>query len=459
MKTQLIKFLLSYRLLFWVIFYLPTMLFAQQYISGSIANYTNQQVYIFGLQGERQYVIDSTQTNQEGSFSFTRELEPGMYQIQTQSGARLELIFQESPVQFVAPSPDLAEPVHFVQSPENTAWQAYRTYRNQSYRKEDLLKPLLQQYDKSTVFYGQAMDEFNRVQDSVQSLAAKLIRANQGSFVARLIQTDLRPVINLNLPFSEQRDQIIEHFFDLTDFSDTLLIASNILTTKLIDYLSLYQRPDMDMNQTQFAFMKGVDEILNQASVNNTMYAFVLEYLLDGFAHLGLNAVTDYLSTLPHFNAGCIDTETLMKIERIVNPYRKIVIGAQATPIEGQDINGNPFTLDTIAKPHTLVVFWSLTCPHCLELMPKLKAFQQENPTYALVSVILSPNNSTLKEYILHESLHWTHVVEGEGWDGPLVQAYNVYGTPTIFVLDKDKKIEAKPSGIEELRVFANSAK
>lgn len=458
MKTQTLKFLLSPYLFVLMLFCFPITLLAQQYISGSITNYPNQKIYIFSFQGERQILIDSTLTNPDGSFSFARIFQTGMYQLQTQRGTSLEIIFQESPVQFVANAPDFLEPVHFVQSPENTVWQQYKSLRNDSYRKEDLLKPLLQQYDKSTLFYGQVLDEFNRVQDSIQYFATNLIQDRQGEYVSRLVKTDLRPVINLQMPFSEQREQIIQHFFDQTDFSDTLLISSNILTAKLIDYLSLYQRPEMDMNQTQFAFMKGVDEILNQASVNNTMYAFVLEYLLDGFAHLGLSAVTDYLSSLPHFNAGCIDTETLMKIERIVNPYRKIVIGAQATPIEGVGINGIPFSMDTITKPHTIVVFWSLTCPHCLELMPKLKAFHQENPSYAIVSVILSPNNATLKEYIQNEGLDWTHLVEGEGWDGPLVQAYNVYGTPTLFVLDKAKKIESKPSGIDELRTFAQAA-
>ncbi len=452
------KFLIASVLFVFTLFCFPARPLAQQYISGSISNYANQKIYLFSFQGERQILIDSMLTNPEGSFSIARKLQTGMYKIQTQKGASLEIIFQENPVQFVANTPDFSEAVYFVQSPENTDWQQYKSNRNDSYRKEELLKPLIQQYDQSTIFYGQVVSEFNRVQDSIQSYAIKLIQDHQGEYVSRLVKTDLRPVINLQLPFSEQREQIIQHFFDQTDFSDTLLISSNILTAKLIDYLSLYQRPDMDMNQTQFAFMKGVDEILNQASVNNTMYAFVLEYLLDGFAHLGLSAVTDYLSSLPHFNAGCIDTETLMKIERIVNPYRKIVIGAQATPIEGEDISGIPFSMDTITKPHTIVVFWSLTCPHCLELMPKLKAFHQENPSYAIVSVILSPNNATLKDYIQNEGLDWTHLVEGEGWDGPLVQAYNVYGTPTLFVLDKDKKIESKPSGMDELRAFAQAA-
>lgn len=453
------KFLIFFSGIFFSTIVLTSSVCAQQSISGTIPNYGNQKVYLFSTRADLQIPIDSATTNFDGSFSLFKPLSTGLYQLKTLSGNALDLVYEARPIQFVASDVSFSKPVAFIQSAQNAAWQEYKNLRNYTYRQEELLKPLLQHYDSTAPFYGSVKSEFRRLQNSLRSKSKQLIEENSGSFVSRLIKTDLRPEIELELSFAEQREHIIQRFFEQTDFSDTLLIQSNVLSSKLIDYLSLYQRPEQDMNQTQFAFIKGVDEILRLASVDNKMYAFVLEYLLEGFQHLGLSAVTDYLSALPHFNSGCIDTETLVQIERIVNPFRKIVIGASANPIEGTAINGVPFVLDTISNPHTIVVFWSLTCPHCLDLMPKLLDFRRENPSFAIVSVILSPESDALKAYIQDEALDWTHYVEGEGWQGPQVLAYHVYGTPTLFVLDKDKKIEAKPSGIEELRAFANSFK
>jgi hypothetical protein len=40
---------------------------------------------------------------------------------------------------------------------------------------------------------------------------------------------------------------------------------------------------------------------------------------------------------------------------------------------------------------------------------------------------------------------------DGLNWASLLVTEYKVYGTPTIFLLDKDLTIIAKPSTFEEL--------
>ena len=42
-------------------------------------------------------------------------------------------------------------------------------------------------------------------------------------------------------------------------------------------------------------------------------------------------------------------------------------------------------------------------------------------------------------------SLPWVNVREPGGWDGKVARRFNIYATPTMFILDRNRKILAKP--------------
>ena len=46
----------------------------------------------------------------------------------------------------------------------------------------------------------------------------------------------------------------------------------------------------------------------------------------------------------------------------------------------------------------------------------------------------------------------WVNVCELKGWDSQSAVDYNIYATPTMFLLDKDKTIVAKPITVAELK-------
>ena len=48
--------------------------------------------------------------------------------------------------------------------------------------------------------------------------------------------------------------------------------------------------------------------------------------------------------------------------------------------------------------------------------------------------------------YLKDNPYEWINIAEFKGWDGPTAVKYDVHATPTIFVLDKDKNIVAKPT-------------
>jgi thiol-disulfide isomerase/thioredoxin len=438
------------------LFFFSNSVFAQKSISGTIQGYNNKTISLLMIRGDQKLPIDSVTTNSEGHFSINPRwnLIPGMYLLRTAEGNSIRILYNNEEIRLVSGGTDDASVVEFIQSDENKHWYEYFILKNETQYLQDLLKPILQQYPQNELFYNQTREEYNKLQIKLHEKANEIIESHPETMAARFIKTDLSPIIDTELSFDQQRIQLKKDFFNETDFSDTLLIQSDILSRKMIDYLSLYQRPNMSMPELQLEFIRGLDAILKLASVENKMYLFVIEYFIEGFYRMGLTGVSDYLSTLPNLNSDCMDVETLMQIEQIVGPYRKIINGTNAPDIVSLDIKGNPFDLKKLNNKKIILVFWSMTCPHCLDLLPELNQFGKENPEVAIVSIIMSPLNNTLKSHIDQERLDWIHIADGKGWDSPIIEAYMIFGTPTLFLLDEEKKIQSKPSGMAELKAL-----
>lgn len=434
-------------------------LIAQHQITGTIAGYANRKLFLEAYQGENLFPVDTAKTNEEGAFSFDETLESGLYRLSLAAGQSVQLVIDGSPVQFVWNNYQQNRQIQFINSPENQIWNDYQVLRDETFFLQDLLKPVIRDYDPEKKFYRLAVKEFDSLQRRMESKVDGWVSQHPQSLAIRFIRTDMRLAIDLTTSFESQRENLKQHFFDQTDFSDTLLIRSNILTRKMIDFLSLFQAEEESMQAIQFEFIKGLNMLFEKAAIEPKMYVFVLDYLIEGFAQLGLPAVTDYISSLPHFEQLCMETETFMEIEQIVGPYRSTLLGEPAPDLLPEDIDGNPFGWDQLTKPQTLIVFWSISCPHCIELMPKLKDFADQHPDYEIVSVVLSPDNKVLREFIDQEKLDWIHLSDGLGWDSPMVKEYNIFGTPSLFVLDAEKKIAAKPSGIAELKEIVSMRK
>ncbi|HOI31217.1 MAG: thioredoxin-like domain-containing protein [Bacteroidales bacterium] len=426
-------------------------LLGQHQITGTITDYANRDIFLEAYKGELLIPVDTVKTNEQGTFSFDAPLESGLYRLSLSAGPSLQLVVEKSAVQFVWNNYQQNRQIQFINSPGNQIWNDYLLLRDETFFLQDLLKPVIRDYKKETPFYRLAVKEFDSLQQQLENKVGKWIHQYPENLATRFVRTDMRPAIDLSGSFKSQRENLKQHFFDHTDFSDTLLIRSNILTRKMIDFLSLFQAEEESMQAIQFEFIKGLDMLFEKAAVEPKMYVFVLDYLIEGFAQLGLPAVTDYISSLPHFDQVCMETETYMEIEQIVGPYRSTLLGEPAPDLLPQDIDGNPFGWERISKPNTLIVFWSINCPHCIELMPELKAFADQHPEFEVISVVLSPDNNVLRDFLEQENLNWIHLSDGLGWESPMVKEYNIFGTPSIFVLDEEKKIASKPSGIAEL--------
>ncbi|NOU48650.1 MAG: redoxin domain-containing protein [Bacteroidales bacterium] len=427
--------------------------YPQNFLSGEIQSCSNQFVSIYRMKGEKRYLIDSVATDENGKFRYElpSALQPGMLLLLDEKGKKLKFVYDRHDIQFSLEDMDRLQTIQFIGSDENEIWFRYLKLRDESNLKLKLLGQLLDAYPQQTAYYKRSEKEYNNLQNNYLSFIKRVNKHHGNSYVYSLIRTDFPTVVPVQRKLTDKKEFLIEHFLDSVDFTDTLLLNSDILTKKMVDFVALFQRDELTINEVQIEFNKALDQILVRAAEKESMYIFVLEFFIEGFTEMGLSTVTDYLSGLPHYKTDCLTQETMLKIEKLVEPFRNVQIGAIAPPINCNLLDGKPFSLNQVNSKSTIIVFWSVHCPFCLELLPKLKTLKLQHPEIEIVSIIVGKQRDDVEMFIKQEKLDWFHVFDGLNWKSPITDAYKVYGTPTLFLLNEKHQIIAKPMTFQEL--------
>ena len=124
------------------------------------------------------------------------------------------------------------------------------------------------------------------------------------------------------------------------------------------------------------------------------------------------------------------------------------------------EINKLFVTLSSITSDHIILVFWDVDCSHCQTEIPKLAEVYNElkktNKNVKVVSVYTMHDGEKFLKYTLEKGLNdWINVYDGV-YINNLVNKYDIYSTPVIYILDKNKTIKAKRVGIDQIKNLIN---
>jgi thiol-disulfide isomerase/thioredoxin len=112
--------------------------------------------------------------------------------------------------------------------------------------------------------------------------------------------------------------------------------------------------------------------------------------------------------------------------------------------------------LYSVTADYIVLVFWDVDCGHCQKEIPKLiklyNELKQEKKDLKVYSVYTLHEGDKYLKYIADNGLQdWINVYDGAHINNVTVK-YDVYSTPVIYILDKNKKIKAKRIGVEQVK-------
>jgi thiol-disulfide isomerase/thioredoxin len=116
---------------------------------------------------------------------------------------------------------------------------------------------------------------------------------------------------------------------------------------------------------------------------------------------------------------------------------------------DGKAVKTNLY--DLAGAENYLLIFWSSTCGHCQEELPKIKELLSNKPNVNVIAIGLEDDDVIWKNAI-KQFPEFIQVLGLGRWDNPISNDYGIASTPTYFLLNHKKEIIAKPYDVEALK-------
>ncbi len=441
--------------LFFLLFLISVYIQGQNILEGTIRQHGGGQVYIQRIYGEKTTGIDSLTTGTDGHFRFEMpaHLLPGMYRVKWGKEAWVDLIWNQEDVRFITSKNFPDDSLQIISSIENKINLEYSRLDRINQQKLQYLIPVIDYYPEKDRFYESVIFEMEAVQRQQQILLDSLTAAYPRAFAVRMARVYQSPFVPASLNKEERIIFLKNHYFDKVDFSDTALLHSTVFVNKAISYLSLYSNNRLSQKQLETEFIKAVTIMLSAASVNPEIFKFWLDYLVGGFDKFHFDEVLTYIADNFEDPFSCEDQPRKTALQKKLETFKKLAAGNLAPPLEIPDAKGSMDRLSDIHSEFTLLVFWSTQCPHCTAMMDRLKEIYDKQKTrrFEVMAVSIDTSHSDWTGFIKAHRLNWVNVSELKGFSGKSCDDYNIYATPTLFLLDREKKIISKPVSLYEM--------
>ncbi|MGH2566139.1 MAG: TlpA family protein disulfide reductase, partial [Ginsengibacter sp.] len=204
------------------------------------------------------------------------------------------------------------------------------------------------------------------------------------------------------------------------------------------------------------------DYLLLRARASPEMYKFLLNWLTDEYInpkYMGQDAVFVHLFEQYHSKgvSAWLNEKQMTAISNRAYMLMSNLIGEQAADLEMVDSAETSIPLYSVKAPYVVVCFWDPTCGHCREEVPRLDSLYHAKWAKEGVKIygVLTDTKEQPKwrEFINKYNLQsWINVYQTEGQKKieedakkpSYKQLYDVTQTPTLYLLDKDKRIIAK---------------
>ncbi|MBN1199283.1 MAG: redoxin domain-containing protein [Bacteroidales bacterium] len=424
-------------------------------LGGQLKGLTDQKIYLLNFYGEKNTLLDSARSDGAGTFSFPMPatLSPGMYRISWGKDNNIDLIFNREEIRIYSDASSPFDSLRIVESVENRIYYDFMKADRISQTKLELLQPVVDYYPDQDSFYFKAAATYEQVQRQQKALLDSLKRTFPASYSVRILSHYSAPFLPVSLTPDIRLEFLKQHYFDQVDFNDTALLRSNAWPNKAISYLALYGNNRYTQKQLETEFIKAVTLLLNAASQNPDIFKYLLDYLVSGFDKYHFEEVITYLADNYQDPYSCEDQEKKSALQKKLDTFKKIAIGQPAPDFEIPDTNGQSVKLSGIPSEYTLLIFWSSECGHCTDMLPKVKTlYEAQKPKrYEVLAVSIDTSRDSWLQVVNSGQLHWINTSDLKGFDGTAATLYNIYATPTMFLLDRDKQIVAKPISYREL--------
>jgi thiol-disulfide isomerase/thioredoxin len=430
--------------------------------------YKNQFIYLGHYSGKQYPVVDSVKVNEksEGVFRGAKALGGGIYLVVAPTKDRYIEMLIDKKQHFSVSADTLDLSVRkFVNSPDNDLFNDYQKYMS-------VKGKLLDSLGKAARAVASPADsvalstEAKKISEEISDYRKDFIAKHPGNILSTLMYLMEEPKI----PPAEKQpggkyDSTFayryykEHYWDGINFWDDRIsrTPASLFDERIDKYYNslVFQHPD--------SVIRELDNMLAFASASKEMTKFLLVKFITRYLNMKYmweDAVFVHLFQ-KYFSQKDYDWLTPQGKKTITDRAYSLMANIMGNPAEDIAL---PDTLSKIRTLYgdtsrfTIVVFWDPTCGHCKETIPIMDSMYQAKCKKEGVSIyaVAKETDGTKKDWFdflhKHRLDGWTNVYYSKEDEKQRVNAgipgysqlYDAQVVPTVFLLDKDKRIVAK---------------
>jgi len=437
-------------------------------ISGEIIGLQDSTVMLAYYFGGKQYATDTANViNGRFTFEGNKKLRGGMYLVVLSENKYFDLIISEQQFSFSTKLNDLVGSMSFKNSRENPPFYEYLNF---IIKMQEEVNPLRKKLESAE---GEAKNSLQikaqEIDKKVKEFRTNFLKNNSDKFFTKIIiatteieipeaPLDKEGNVNKNFQYLYYK----KHFWDNIDFSDSRMLRTPIFFSKMDQYLDKLTAKHPD------SINISADILIEKSRANEDIFQYVVSYITSTYERskiMGMDAVFVHMVENYYITNQCswVDSTELVKIADRAQKIAPNLIGRKAA--EFHDFYGRPFMKDTSGITHTIsevnanytiLIFFGPTCGHCKKEIPKVKnnvdsliLAGYDIKTFAVATEF---DKKEWKKFINDQKTgDWINVADINHDDegNPVASSdwrdkYDIYSTPVIYLLDKEKKIIAK---------------
>lgn len=433
-------------------------------IEVDIEGFEGEELYLGYYMMDKQYLQDTTQRNDEGTFVFqgAEALEPGMYLVVLPPDNNFfQLIINEGEQDlFVSTSVEnLNADFKIEGSKDNELLYQYVNTLNGLRPKADQMGKKIQELPEGDPEKARLQQQLEALNQEVMGIQEKILTEHPNSLTAAIIKMNR----NVDVPQFEGNPQEVQmkqylymrdHYFDNMNLQDPRLLRTPFLFQKVDYFVHKYhvQHPD--------TISQAIGKVLKLMEGNEETFKFYLSHFLNEYAKsklVGMDAVYVYLveNYYAKGKAPWVEEENLKKITDNAAKLKPLLIGKTAPDFVAQKKDGSKISLHQVDSDITVLYFWRYDCGHCKESTPIMKEFYDKYKDKGVeifaVCVKFTDEVPECWDYIEENEIgDWIHVVDPY-LRSKFTTMYDIQSTPQVYVLDENKEILSKKIGAEQL--------
>jgi len=430
--------------------------FAQTTIELKVKQSIGSKAKLSRFVGKEIEVVDSCRSNEDGVYKFTlpSNANQGLYRMVVGKQSSFDFIVANEPeIKFETVVFAVEDSLKVLLSKENKVFIEYSKLKRSSEQHLWMLGSLLNYYTPEQPFAEQLRNEKQRVEFEFSQKSQELSRVDSSLFVSNYICLDTRPFVVGATSECSYKALLVKDWWNGVNLNDDRLLNTPLLIKNVWDYLENSICDDIyDKEQQDSIFALQIDYLLKM-KMSERIRSQIVGSLCRGFMDTDYFGVLSYLLNNGGEAASILKSDNEFMARLVLE--KNLAVGNKSSDFKVKPISGKQFKLSADKAKYKLVVFWSIWCPHCVEMMPSIISIYNDYKVkgFEILAISIDEEVDQWKKFVADKQFPWINMQIKAEYDNPIILNYNVDETPKMFLVDKNLKIVSRPSSAEQLRL------